>query len=110
MVSFKKYMAGIDKEDDAEDDEKKYLANSRHFEELKEHVAWKDIMTLLGDRLEIIRDSLEDPEKSPNEVMISILRQEAYDIRWFMQLPDITIKYIEEMKVRKDEQTDASSI
>lgn len=102
-MNFKQWTSG--ELGDADEDEVKYKGKEHDFEQLKQSIAWKDIVVQLKDRLELIRNELEDPEESPDMTSVAILRQEAHDIRWFMSLPDMTISALK----RKESEDEAVS-
>ena len=115
MLRYSEFKKGIKPEPEGTDDDK-YHGSAHDFQVLKDTVGWKDFTVLLLERLELIRNELEDPgsdiDVTTMVTKMAILRQEAQDIRFFLELPDKTIEALNvESKQKGDvnEKTDNTS-
>lgn len=105
MVSFKQWTEGLQATLERESEVNEYRGKIHDYITLKESVGWNDIKRLLEERLQMVRDELEDPNSilepqalsdSVGLLRVAILRQEARDIRFIIELPD---KMIDALKV-----------
>lgn len=71
-------------------------ANKRDFLDLVNSIAWKDLAELINERLQDVRDELENPQTSHEIDLMN--KGRAEELRWSMDLPGEILKVWDQIK------------
>lgn len=82
-------------------------ANKRDFLDLVNSIAWKDLAELINERLQDVRDELENPQTSHEIDLMN--KGRAEELRWSMDLPGEILKVWDQIKKENKDDDDESN-
>lgn len=74
-------------------------SSAKEITSFTESLVWKDMEDFMKDRLQFVRDDLED---APSHEVVISLQAEARTIRAFLELPNILLQELEKQNEAND--------